>query len=327
MAQKVLAESSNVPDLLAQAQEGVPRAVARLISMAESTSPLRRELAGLLMAYSGKSRTIGITGPPGVGKSTAVNSLVAKLRETGARVAVLAIDPSSPFSGGALLGDRVRMHTVATDPGVYIRSVSSRGHLGGLALSTPLAVRVLEGVGYEYIVIETVGTGQSEVEIVDHADTTLVFMAPGTGDGVQADKAGILEIGDVYIVNQADRPGSEKLRNHLRQMIDLGNRSADDWKPPVLLTIAQTGEGIADVLTEVRQHQLWLDSTGSAHHRRVRRVRAEIETIALAELRAQQQGNGSQSRLDSLAESVVAGECDPWFAAQALLAGDIGGSP
>ena len=215
----------SVPDLVERARNGEARAVARLISLVEDASPLLREVMAGLAPYTGNAQIVGITGSPGVGKSTSTNALVTALRATGKRVGVLAVDPSSPFSGGALLGDRVRMQDHALDKDVYIRSMASRGHLGGLAWTTPQALRVLDAAGCDVVLVETVGVGQSEVEIASLADTTLVLLAPGMGDGIQAAKAGILEIGDVYVVNKADRDGAESVRRELRNMLALAERT------------------------------------------------------------------------------------------------------
>src|SRR5213076_3126720 len=223
----------DVPTLVAQAREGRPRAVARLISLVEGASPQLREVMAALAPLTGGAYVVGLTGSPGVGKSTSTSALVSAYRRRGMRVGVLAVDPSSPFSGGALLGDRVRMQDHATDTGVFIRSMASRGHLGGLAWSTPQAIRVLDAAGCDTVLIETVGVGQSEVEIAGLADTTLVLLAPGMGDGIQAAKAGILEIGDVYVVNKADRDGADTLRRELRSMLSLAERVEGDWRPPI----------------------------------------------------------------------------------------------
>jgi len=206
---------ASVPDLVERARDGDARAVARLVSLVEDASPMLREVMAGLAPHAGHAQIVGITGSPGVGKSTSTNALVAALRTTGKRVGVLAVDPSSPFSGGALLGDRVRMQDHALDPDVYIRSMASRGHLGGLSWSTPQALRVLDAAGCDVVLIETVGVGQSEVEIAGLADTTLVLVAPGMGDGIQAAKAGILEIGDIYVINKADREGADTVRRDL----------------------------------------------------------------------------------------------------------------
>ncbi|HEX3004505.1 MAG TPA: methylmalonyl Co-A mutase-associated GTPase MeaB, partial [Angustibacter sp.] len=216
-----MARAVDVPSLVEQAREGRPRAVARLISLVEDAHPALREVMAALAPHTGNAHVIGITGSPGVGKSTSTSALVKALRHRGLRVGVLAVDPSSPFSGGALLGDRVRMQDHALDPGVYIRSMASRGHLGGLSWATPQALRVLDAAGCDVILVETVGVGQSEVEIAGLADTTLVLLAPGMGDGIQAAKAGILEVGDVFVVNKADRDGADTTVRDIRHMISL----------------------------------------------------------------------------------------------------------
>src|SRR5690349_14525329 len=206
-----------------------------------------------LAPHAGNAWVIGLTGSPGVGKSTTTTALVGAFRERGLRVGVLAVDPSSPFSGGALLGDRVRMQDHALDPEVYIRSMASRGHLGGLSWAAPQALRVLDAAGCDVILVETVGVGQSEVEIAAMADSTVVLLAPGMGDGIQAAKAGILEIGDLYVINKADRDGADQVRRELRAMLGLSERPAGSWNPPILKTVAQTGDGVEDVVDALEE--------------------------------------------------------------------------
>lgn len=315
-----------IADLVARARDGQARAVARLISYVEDAVPGLREVTAALAPYAGRAQVIGITGSPGVGKSTSTSALVSLYRARGMRVGVLAVDPSSPFSGGALLGDRVRMQEHATDPGVYIRSMASRGHLGGLAWATPQAVRVLDAAGFDVVLVETVGVGQSEVEVAGAADTTLVLLAPGMGDGVQAAKAGILEIGDVFVVNKADRDGADATLRELRHMITLGSgpragSAADPWSPPVLATVAARGEGMAEVVGAVDAHRVWLGRTGELALRRRARAESEIEAIAFASLRTRIGDLHGDSRLESLATRVVAGELDPYSAADTLVAG------
>ena len=308
-----------VPDLVARARAGEAAAVARLITLVEDASPLLREVMAALNPHTGRAHVLGITGAPGVGKSTSTNALVAGMRRAGKRVGVLAIDPSSPFSGGALLGDRVRMGDHALDKDVYIRSMGARGHLGGLAWSTPQAVRVLDAAGCDVVVVETVGVGQSEVEVAGLADTTLVLLAPGMGDGIQAAKAGILEVGDLYVVNKADREGAERTRRELRTMLTLGERPEGAWRPPVLMTVASTGEGIDDLLGELDRHAAWSEESGELARRRTLRARREVEAIALAALRERWGGTGSGDDLEVLAARVAAGETDPYAAADRLL--------
>src|SRR4051794_2853107 len=273
-----------------------------------------------LAPHTGNAQVIGITGSPGVGKSTSTNALVSELRASGKRVGVLAVDPSSPFSGGALLGDRVRMQDHALDRDVYIRSMASRGHLGGLAWTTPQALRVLDAAGCDVILVETVGVGQSEVEIAGLADTTMVLLAPGMGDGIQAAKAGILEIGDLYVVNKADRDGAEQVRRDLRSMLALAERPEGAWRPPILMTVAQKGEGLPEVVAAIDDHRSWLDSSGELARRRSRRARDEIEAIAVTALRSRWGDVHGRSELDELATAVVAGRTDPYAAADELLA-------
>jgi LAO/AO transport system kinase len=311
--------SGDVPDLVAKAREGHPRAVARLISLVEDESPLLREVMKALAPHAGHAQVVGVTGSPGVGKSTSTAALVTELRRADKRVGILAVDPSSPFSGGALLGDRVRMQDHALDREVYIRSMASRGHLGGLAWTTPQAVRVLDAAGCDVILIETVGVGQSEVEIAGLADTTLVLLAPGMGDGIQAAKAGILEIGDLYVINKADRDGADQVRRDLRSMLALAERSEGSWKPPIVKTIASRAEGLDEVVAEIDKHRAWLEESGELERRRTRRARDEIEAIAVTALRARWGDVHGRSELDDLAAAVVARTSDPYTAADTLL--------
>jgi LAO/AO transport system kinase len=307
-----------VPDLVERARAGQARAVARLVSLVEDESPLLRPVMAALAPHTGRAHVVGLTGAPGVGKSTSTNALIGALRAAGRTVGVLAVDPSSPFSGGALLGDRIRMQDHAADEGVFIRSMASRGHLGGLSFTTPQAVRVLDAAGFDVVLVETVGVGQSEVEVAGLADTTMVLLAPGMGDGIQAAKAGILEVGDLYVVNKADRDGADRLRRDLRSGLALTERAADAWQPPILATVAQTGQGVDDVVEGLEQHRAWLEETGQLAARRARRARAEVEAVAVAALRARWE-LGDHSALDRLAEAVAAGEQDPYAAADALL--------
>ncbi|MFD3531314.1 methylmalonyl Co-A mutase-associated GTPase MeaB [Streptomyces sp. NPDC058664] len=311
----------DVPELVAQAREGRPRAVARLISLVEGASPQLREVMAALAPLTGGAYVVGLTGSPGVGKSTSTSALVSAYRRAGKRVGVLAVDPSSPFSGGALLGDRVRMSEHASDPGVYIRSMATRGHLGGLAWSAPQAIRVLDAAGCEVILVETVGVGQSEVEIASQADTSVVLLAPGMGDGIQAAKAGILEIGDVYVVNKADRDGADATARELNHMLGLGEaRAPGDWRPPIVKTVAARGEGVDEVVEALEKHRAWMEEHGVLAERRRSRAAREVETIAVTALREKIGDLHGDRRLDALAERIVAGDLDPYAASDELVA-------
>ncbi|MEV6393322.1 methylmalonyl Co-A mutase-associated GTPase MeaB [Streptomyces sp. NPDC051907] len=316
----------DVPQLVAHAREGRPRAVARLISLVEGASPQLREVMAALAPLTGGAYVVGLTGSPGVGKSTSTSALVSAYRKTGKRVGVLAVDPSSPFSGGALLGDRVRMSEHASDPGVYIRSMATRGHLGGLAWAAPQAIRVLDAAGCDVILVETVGVGQSEVEIASQADTSVVLLAPGMGDGIQAAKAGILEIGDVYVVNKADRDGADATARELNHMLGLGeSRGPGDWRPPIVKTVAARGEGIDEVVEALEKHRAWMEEHGVLTERRARRAAGEVETIAVTALRERIGDLHGDRRLGALAERIVSGELDPYRAADELVAGIVEG--
>ncbi len=311
----------DVGDLVARARDGQARAVARLISLVEDGSPKLREVSAALVPHVGHAQIIGLTGPPGVGKSTTTTALVTAFRAAGKRVGVLAVDPSSPFSGGALLGDRVRMQDHALDPDVFIRSMASRGQLGGLAWATPQALRVLDGAGCDVVLIETVGVGQAEVEIAQLADSTMVLLAPGMGDGIQAAKAGILEVADLYVVNKADRDGAQQTVRDLRYMLSLGGRHsvAGAWRPPILTTVATKGEGVAEVVAALDKHRAWLDTSGERARRQKERAAGEIEAIAVAALRARMGDVHGSAALSTLAARVVAGELDPYAAADAVI--------
>jgi LAO/AO transport system kinase len=311
--------TGNVSELVEKARTGDARSVARLISLVEDASPLLREVMAGLAPYAGNAHVVGLTGSPGVGKSTSTAALVKALRDQDMRVGVLAVDPSSPFSGGALLGDRVRMQDHALDKDVYIRSMASRGHLGGLSWATPQALRVLDAAGCDVILIETVGVGQSEVEIAAMADTTMVLLAPGMGDGIQAAKAGILEIGDLYVINKADRDGADQVRRELRGMLALADRPEGAWRPEIVKTVASKAEGVDDVVAAIERHREHLESSGELDRRRLRRARDEIEAIAVTALREQWRGVHENAALDKLAAEVVAGDSDPYAAADLLL--------
>ena len=302
-------------DTLEAARAGDTRALARLLSLVEDESPRVRSVIRDLVPATGGARVIGLTGAPGVGKSTVTSALVGAYRAAGSRVAVLAVDPSSPFTGGALLGDRIRMQAHATDDRVFIRSMANRGQLGGLAAATPQAIRVLDAVGFDLILVETVGVGQDEVDIASLADSVVVLLAPGMGDAIQAAKAGILEVADLFVVNKADKPDAQLVVRDLRNMIALADLAEGDWKPPIVTSVAVKNEGIQELVHRLNQHWSWLNGAGELKHRRLARAREELTALAFAALR----GRLAASRLDELAGQVADGTLDPFQAADELL--------
>jgi LAO/AO transport system kinase len=292
-------------------------AIARLISLVEAGGEDAVAAVARLYPQTGRAYTVGITGAPGAGKSTLTDRLVRYWRRAGDEVGVLAVDPSSPFSGGAILGDRVRMQDHALDPGVFIRSMATRGHLGGLALATPQAVRVLDAAGKPWILLETVGVGQVEVEVAESADTTVVVVTPGWGDGVQAAKAGLLEVADVFVVNKADRAGTDEAVRDLVQMLELSG--ARDWTPPVVETVATDGRGIDALAAAIGEHRAHLTADGRLAERRVAHLRDEIRAIVVARLAAQASERCAGPAFDALVEAVAARDVDPYTAATRLL--------
>jgi LAO/AO transport system kinase len=301
------------------ARAGDRGAVARLISLVESGGDVATEAVARLYPLTGNAYTVGITGAPGAGKSTITDRLITCIRRDGAEVGVLAVDPTSPFTGGAILGDRVRMQDHATDEGVFIRSMATRGHLGGLALATPQALRVLDAAGKPWLIVETVGVGQVEVEIAGAADTTVVVVNPGWGDGVQAAKAGLLEIADVLVVNKADRVGVDETVRDLVQMLELGGDRP--WSPPVIETVATESRGISDLYDAILRHRAFLESDGRLDAKRVARVRDEIRSILEARLTAHVDQLCAGDDFDELVARVVARSLDPYAAVEKLVAG------
>ncbi len=289
------------------------------MSLVENRSDRLREAMELLAGHAGHAATVGVTGSPGVGKSTLVAALVGAYRAAGSRVGVLAVDPSSPFTGGAVLGDRVRMQAHATDEAVFIRSMASRGHLGGLSWATPQALRVLDAVGFDVVLVETVGVGQSEVEIAGLADSTVVALAPGLGDGIQAAKAGILEVGDVFVVNKADRDGASQVVRDLTAMLRLVPPGPHAWTPPVVRTVAHRQEGIDTLVTALDRHRRWLTTSGGLAERRRRQAREEVEALAQADFLAAARRALGEDGMSVLADEVARGAVDPYTAADRLV--------
>jgi LAO/AO transport system kinase len=316
-----------VDELIEGLERGERRSLARLLTLVEDGSPDQlRGVIGALYARTGRARVIGITGSPGVGKSTLTNAVATELRRRERSVAVLAVDPSSPFSGGALLGDRVRMQGHHADEGVFIRSMASRGHLGGLSFATPQAVLVLDAAGFDDVIVETVGVGQSEVEIAATADTTVVALAPGMGDGVQAAKAGILEVADVFVINKADHGGAGKLGSELRGMLEMGHalQGADEvagWWPPIVRTVAVRDEGTGALVDALAAHADHLAASGERERRTRDRALHTIREIALEQIRVRfaRLDDGNDPLLDALATRVAARELDPYTASDELL--------
>jgi LAO/AO transport system kinase len=304
--------------LVGAARAGDRGAVAKLISLVESGRETSFTAVADLYRHTGDAYTVGITGAPGSGKSTLTDKVIGRIRADGREVGVLAIDPTSPFTGGAILGDRVRMQGHATDEGVFIRSMATRGHLGGLALATPQAVRVLDAAGKPWVIVETVGVGQVEVEIAGAADTTVVVVNPGWGDGVQANKAGLLEIADVLVVNKADRPGTADAVRDLELMLELAGER--DWRPPIVETVATEGKGIDDLWSAVCSHRAFLETDGGLDRRRAARLRDELRAIVHERLRANVEALCTGDRFEELLARVTARELDPHTAAETLIA-------
>jgi LAO/AO transport system kinase len=315
-------------ELAVRLRAGERRALARLITRAEDGSRERlREVVQLLHPHTGHAQLVGITGSPGVGKSTLVSGLITEWRRQGRTVGVLAVDPTSPFSGGALLGDRVRMQEHVLDDGVFIRSMASRGHLGGLSWATSRGLLVLDAAGFDVVVVETVGVGQAEVEIASIADTTVVVLTPGMGDAIQAAKAGILEIADVFCVNKADHNDVDRTVQQLREMQRLGSGrheagagKGNQWLASIYKTIASTGDGIVELVDGIDQHYTWLQGSDRLHTRRLHRARVQLREIALGEIRARFTSIGQGEVVDKLAQQVANRELDPYTAADLLLA-------
>jgi len=303
------------------ARQGDRSGLARALSLVERGGEPARLLARLAAPHTGDAYTVGVTGAPGGGKSTLVSVVISHLRSLDIEPAVLAIDPSSPFSGGAILGDRVRMQDHATDSGVFIRSMASRGHLGGLALAAPEAIRLLDAVGKRWILVETVGVGQVEVEVAGRADTTVVVVNPGWGDSVQANKAGLMEIADVFVINKADRSGVDETRRDLEQMLDLSDLPPDTWRPPIVPVVATSATGVPEVWDAVLAHRTHAQASGVLERRRAHRAEDELRQIVVRRIEEIAKDIATGERWDQITDSVIAGNLDPWSAADQMLDG------
>jgi LAO/AO transport system kinase len=308
-----------VNELFAAACDADRAALARLLSLVERGDEAAREISRLAYPRSGAGYTVGLTGAPGAGKSTLTSATIGHLRSLGEEVAVLAIDPSSPFTGGAILGDRVRMQDHATDPGVFIRSMATRGHLGGLSLAAPEAVRLLDAVGKRWILVETVGVGQVEVEIAGKADTTVVVVNPGWGDSVQANKAGLMEIADVFVINKADRKGTDETRRDLEGMLELSDLAHDAWRPPIIPVVATEHKGVDRLWAAVLEHRDHIVASGELARRREFRLREELREIVARRLEQRARQIVTGDRWNELEAGVVARILDPWSAADEML--------
>ncbi len=305
--------------LVARALDGDRAALARVVSIVEQGGDAARVASAQYHGHADRAWVLGLTGAPGAGKSTLTDRLVASLLASDAatRVAVLAIDPTSPFTGGAILGDRVRMQEHATDPRVFIRSMATRGHLGGLSASAPQAARLLDAAGYPWVIIETVGVGQVEVEVAAHADTTVVVVNPGWGDAVQANKAGLMEIADVFVVNKSDRAGARDAARELDAMLDLA--VPRDWRPPIVSTVATSGEGIDALLDAIRAHRAHLEASGAVQSKRRDRAAEELRAVAVELVAREALDRCKGAEFDALVDAVAVGSIDPYAAAARLL--------
>ncbi len=306
-------------DISRELLAGNRRALARAISLVEDGGPQATELVKSLFEHSGRAHLIGVTGSPGVGKSTLVDALITEIRKAGLKVAVLAVDPSSPFTGGAILGDRIRMQSHTLDKEVFIRSMANRGHAGGVAMATYDAVRMLEAFGYDIVIIETVGVGQSELAIAQTADTTILVLMPGSGDDIQAIKSGIMEIGDIFVVNKGDLPGANKSASEITASLELSSTKTE-WRPPVIVAVSETGDGIDEVWKSVQNHRDYLKSSGQLQERRKSKIQAELSEI-VAEMARENLRNSlkNSQEVKSVLSQVVDREVDPHTAAESLI--------
>ena len=306
-------------DLLARARAGDKRSIARLVSVVENDEPGAAEAMRALYPETGRAQIVGLTGPPGGGKSTLVNRLAGTYRERASRVAIVAVDPSSPFTGGAILGDRIRMRERFLDEGIFIRSMASRGHAGGLARATARVVNVLDALGTDVVIVETVGVGQEEVDVIRVVDTVCLVTVPGLGDDIQAIKAGVLEIADVLVVNKADRPGADETARDLAQMLSLAKDRP--WKTPIVRTSAQSGDGLPQLVDAIDKHRAWSRGSGEYLERRRAAARSEVEALLQEALLRELAGRVGESRLEAAVARVAERSLDPYAAVEELLRG------
>ncbi|MGY9073416.1 MAG: methylmalonyl Co-A mutase-associated GTPase MeaB [Acidimicrobiales bacterium] len=309
--------SRDPAEVFEAAQGGHRLGLARLMSMVERGGDDARVLGALTFPQAGSAHTVGITGAPGSGKSTLTSALTAVVRGAGERMAVLAVDPSSPFTGGAILGDRVRMQDHVMDEDVYIRSMATRGHLGGLSLATPQAVRVLDALGWPWVLVETVGVGQVEVEIAGAADTTVVVVNPGWGDSVQANKAGLMEIADIFVINKSERAGADDTRRDIQQMLELS--SLGSWEPPIVMTVGTTGAGTEELWAETARHREHITASGELERRRSARLETELQEILHRSIEARVALIAGGDDFGPLRDEVLARMIDPYAAVSKLL--------
>ena len=310
--------------LLDQMWNGDRRALARLVSIVENGGDTSRHALAKLYRHTGNAHVLGITGPPGAGKSTLVNGLALEYRRREQRVAIIAVDPTSPFSGGAILGDRIRMQELGHDTSIFVRSMASRGQLGGIARATGDVVKVLDAAGFDKIIVETVGAGQAEVEIAREAHTTVVVEVPGLGDDVQAIKAGILEIADVFVVNKADREGADKTRRHLEMMLQLGAAPREAWRVPIVMAVATTGQGIIEVADKIEQHWAHLHTSDSLTQRNRDRVMREFRAILQGMALDLVHERVPEQQRSEVVDQIQRREIDPYTAAERMLADALG---
>jgi len=305
-----------------KALKGDPRAIARLISLVESESTFAHEIMKAIYPHTGKAHLVGVTGAPGAGKSTLVDKIISRYKELGKSVGIIAVDPSSPFSGGAILGDRLRMQQHALDPSVFIRSMGTRGSLGGLSRTAYEAALILDACGKDIVIIETAGVGQTEIDIVRIADTIILLLVPGMGDDVQIMKAGIMEIADIFVVNKADREGADKIVAEVNLMLDIaGERS---WRPPVLKAIAESGQGVDDIIRTVEEHRLYLQKSEEGKKRRSSRIRHEVEEILRRDIARIVEKQWKERSSNDLIEALASRRSDPYTEAGKLLEDILG---